>query len=241
MRQVPIKAILFDLDGTLLRVQMTEFIPRYVAGLAACCDDLAKPKAFQQALLGSIRMLLQETGNGRQTNEERVFATLHERLAVPEQVLRERFEQYRQNGLQELQGLVKPIPLARVILAECRRVGVPLVLATNPVFPRFMIDARLQWGELEREAFAHLTCFENSRFCKPQPGYFSEIADRLELPPAHCLMVGNDTQHDLAASAVGMQTFLVDTWVVEREGPAWPCPHRGDHADLQAFLNQGLE
>lgn len=234
------RAVLFDLDGTLLRVQMAEFIPRYIDGLAACCSDLVKPKKFQQAMLETIRMLIQSNGDGQMTNEQRVFSSLHERLAVPERLLRECFEQYRQGGLSNLRSLVKPIPLARAIVKECRSTGVPLVLATNPVFPKFMIDARLEWGELDRQIFSHLTCFENSCFCKPHPGYFSEIAEQLQFAPEQCLMVGNDTQHDLAAAAVGMQTFLVDTWIVQREGADWPCSHRGDHADLQNYLRAAL-
>jgi FMN phosphatase YigB (HAD superfamily) len=233
-----VRAILFDLDGTLLKVQMSEFIPRYIAGLAACCDDLVTPKRFQQAMLGSIRMLIQCAGDGLATNAQRVFAALQERLEVPEEQLRERFEHYRQTGLADLQPLVSPIPLARAILEECRAKQVALVLATNPVFPRFMIDARVAWGNLDQQFFHHQTSFENSRFCKPHPGYFREICTQLGLAPQECLMVGNDTQHDLAASAVGMPTFLVDTWIVEREGPHWPCPNRGDHAALQGYLRE---
>ncbi len=239
-QRAQLKAVLFDLDGTLLRVQMAAFISCYVDGLAACCADLVTPKTFQQAMLGSIRMLVQCDGNGRETNERRVFSTLQERLAVPEKLLRERFDQYRRERVSELQPLVKPIPLARVILEECRQHGVQLVLATNPVFPRFMIDARLEWGELKGQSFCHLTCFENSRFCKPHAGYFQEILSQLQLNPEQCLMVGNDTQHDLAAAAVGMPTFLVDTWIVERDGPDWPCPQRGDHAALQTYLRDLL-
>ncbi len=217
---------------------MAEFIPRYIDGLAACCADLTKPKTFQRAMLGTIRMLIQSAGDGISTNAQRVFAALQERLEVPEEQLRERFEHYRQTGLAELQPLVKPIPLARAILEECRTKQMTLVLATNPVFPRFMIDARVAWGGLDQGIFHHLTSIENSRFCKPHPGYFREICEQLGLAPQQCLMVGNDTQHDLAASAVGMPTFLVDTWVVEREGTPWPCPNRGDHAALQGYLRE---
>jgi FMN phosphatase YigB (HAD superfamily) len=99
-----------------------------------------------------------------------------------------------------------------------------------------MIQARLRWGQLDDIPFRHLTSFENSRYCKPQSGYFRDIVEQLGLTPERCLMVGNDTTQDLSAAAVGMQTFLVDTWIVERGGAEWPCEHRGDHGDLQRFL-----
>ncbi len=234
-----IKAILFDLDGTLLRVPMAEFIPLYVDGLASCCSDLVKPKKFQKMMLAAIRSLFQ-AGDGAMTNEQRVFSFLHHQLAIPEPVLKQRFERYRLEGLESLKGLIKPIPLAMEILKECRAAGIPLVLATNPVFPAFMIDARLAWGELERSMFSHLTSFENSCFCKPHAGYFREISELLGVAAEHCLMVGNDPNQDMAAVAIGMQTFLVDTWIVSRQGTEWPCLHRGDHATLQRFLRKAL-
>jgi FMN phosphatase YigB (HAD superfamily) len=233
-------AILFDLDGTLLRVQMSEFIPRYIEGLASYCRTHVKPKKFERVMQAAIRALIRDHGDGVRTNEERVYSLLQHQLAIPEAVLRDCFQRFAEEQLESLQDLVRPIPLARKILTECQRQGVTLVLATNPVFPEFMIQARLRWGQLDDIPFQHLTSFENSRYCKPQSGYFREIADKLQLEPSRCLMVGNDTQQDLSAAAVGMKTFLVDTWVVEREGSQWPCEHRGDHSDLQRFLQQQL-
>lgn len=234
----PLDAVLFDLDGTLLRVQMAEFIPRYIEGVAHHCRTLVNPKNFSRVMLDAIRELIQSTGDGRTTNEQRVFLTLQQQLSIPESVLRESFDNFAADGLDSLRDLVHPIPIARRILAECRRQGLTLVLATNPVFPEFMIQARLKWGGLDDISFRHLTSYENSCYCKPQSGYFLEIADRLGVAPEKCLMVGNDTSHDLAAVGVGMQTFLVDTWVVERDGAAWPCEHRGDHEALHRFLCQ---
>lgn len=235
-----IRAVLFDLDGTLLRVQMAEFIPRYIHGLAKYCVDYVTPKKFEQAMLSAIRSLIRHTGDGEITNEQRLFSILQQQLTVPEKVLRQALESYRQGDIEELQPLVKSIPLATTIVKECLQQQIPLVLATNPVFPEFMISARLKWAGLDDLRFDHLTSYENSRYCKPQSGYFSEIAAQLGIEPKHCLMVGNDTQHDLAAAAVGMQTFLVDTWIIEREGSSWPCEHRGDHLQLQQFLQQRL-
>ncbi len=235
-----IKAILFDLDGTLIRVQMSKYIPRYIDGLAIYCSDLVKPKKFHQAMLDSIRILIQHGGDGLQTNEQRVFSTLQHQLAIPENQLRQCFDQFRCEGMAEMKDLVQPIPLAREIIEECRQLDVPLVLATNSVFPAFMIEARLQWGALDDSLFCHLTSFENSCYCKPHVGYFREISEHLGIAAEDCLMVGNDTSHDLAAMEIGMQTFLVDTWIVKRDGIAWSCDHQGDHAALQLFLRQRL-
>ncbi len=240
LTSVEIRAVLFDLDGTLLRVQMAEFVLRYINGLADFCSGSVAPKKFEQAMRSAIRSLIRFPGDGKTTNEQRLLASLQRQLGGSSAVFQQCFDLYRQSGMAELQELVKPIPMAKTIVADCQQRKIPLVLATNPVFPEFMISARLKWAGMADLRFAHVSSFENSCYCKPQAGYFAEIAQRIGVEPEHCLMVGNDTQHDLAAAAIGMQTFLIDTWVIEREGADWPCEHRGDHLLLQQFLQQRL-
>jgi hypothetical protein len=48
-------------------------------------------------------------------------------------------------------------------------------------------------------------------------------------------MVGNDTEHDLSATRVGIKTFLVDTWLIDR-GTDFAPDYRGGHLDLYRFL-----
>lgn len=232
------EAVLFDLDGTLLRAEMSTFIPRYVEALADYCARRVSPARFSRAMLKAIRELILTEGDGRETNEERLYRTLRREIDLPAGLLQDSLEHFSGNGLDGLRHLIRPIPLAQQIVRECREQGVPLVLATNPVFPRFMVAARLAWAGLAEADFAHLTSYENSHYCKPQSGYFRQVAETIGVSPQQCLMVGNDLSHDLAAVAVGMEAFLVDTWVVEREGPTWPCDHRGDHAALQRFLRE---
>lgn len=235
-----IEAVLFDLDGTLLRAQMKEFISQYIQGLSAHCANRVKPKKFEKTLLKIIHDLIHIEGDGSMTNEERVYAGMRQELALPKSMMDESLAQLKKTGLDRLQQFVQPVPLAKKIVNGCQKKGIPLVLATNPVFPKFMIQARLKWAELKEDSFTYLTSYENSHYCKPHAGYFQAIADKLGIAPENCLMVGNDINHDLAAVAVGMKTFLVDTWLVDRDGPEWPCEHRGDHGSLQRFLQEHL-
>lgn len=236
----PIEAILFDLDGTLLRVQMEHFIPRYVERLAAYFANDIKPETFSKVMIFAIRKLIATTGDGRLSNEERFHALLEGELGLSPELFAQGLDYFARNHLEELKAQVHAIPLAIRIVKECHLRGIPLVLATNPVFPRFMIDARMRWGGLDLGLFSHVTSYENSRYCKPQAGYFQDIAQMLELPPQRCLMIGNDSSHDLAAVATGMRAFLVDTWLVERDEPRWPSHYRGDHSTLQRFLRTAL-
>jgi len=229
------RAVLFDLDGTLLQVEMRSFIPRYVAGFHACCSDLVDYDPLQRAMRAGIHLLL-ETECGRRSNEERLFAFLADRLQLGEGLLRERFARFLDTGLEPLADAILEIPEAVSLLECCRKAQVPLVLATNPVFPQALIAARCRWAGLDLDHFVLVTSFENSRYCKPQRGYFSEVAVRLGVDPRDCLMVGNDTSHDLSATEIGMTTWLVDSYLLERDGPTWEPDYRGSHQELLDFL-----
>jgi len=237
MSTVNFNAILFDLDGTLLQVEMRQFIPRYVAGFHNFCRDLVEFERLQQVMRSGIRLLL-ETVDGARSNEDRLFAFVAASLELDEKLLRERFTRFRLNGFEELSDVVRPIAEAPSLLEHCRRAGIPLVLATNPVFPRSLIEARCHWAGIDLDHFDHLTCFENSRHCKPQPGYFLDIAAEVKVEPETCLMVGNDTSHDLAATEAGMTTWLVDSFLLERKGPTWEPDYRGNHRQLLSYLRE---
>lgn len=233
------KAVLFDLDGTLLQVEMRHFIPRYVSGFHTCCSDLFTFERLQRAMRAGIHLLI-GSEDGTCSNEDRLFGYLAECLTTDEGVLRERFQRYLSGGFDALADAVQPIPEAKQLIASCLRAGVPVVLATNPVFPRALIEARCRWAGLGVEQFSLLTSFENSCYCKPQGGYFREVAARLGVEPRKCLMIGNDTSHDLAASEAGMTTWLVDRYLLERDGPSFEPDHRGDHGVLLDYLRQTL-
>ena len=56
------------------------------------------------------------------------------------------------------------------------------------------------------------------------------------LQAEECLMVGNDSRHDLAARDVGIPTFLVDTWLIDRCQGDFTADLRGDHSFLLDFI-----
>jgi HAD superfamily hydrolase (TIGR01549 family) len=230
-----IRAILFDLDGTLVQVEMQEFIPRYLQKLSAWFAPEIEPVRFQSLVRAAITGLLQPR-TADVTNEELLLQGLEQQLQLKPDRFRQTYRQWIAEEVEMLQPLVAPHPLTRTLVEmaferECR-----VVIATNPVFPRALIEARLRWAGLADCPFELVTCYENSCHCKPNPEYFQEILDKLQLPPAACLMVGNDNYHDVAARMAGIPTFLVETWLIDR-GPAGLRPdYRGDHQELLAFL-----
>jgi len=221
-----VKGVLFDLDGTLLQVEMREFIPAYIEGLAKHFPDVPDPLVFARAIKDSIRALLASDA-GVFNNEQFFLATLGRQLGLDATVCGERVRRYCANGMAGLETLVRPLALARDILARCFERGLKVVVATNPVFPRPLVEARLRWAQIADFPFDYVTTFDNSRYCKPHPGYFRE-----------CVMVGNDTEHDLGARSAGIPTFLVDTWLLDRAKGEYVTDFRGGHGDLLRFLGR---
>lgn len=225
-----LKGIFFDLDGTLLQVDMNRFIPAYVEGLAEVCADLAEPRRFTDVVLQATSALLRSE-RGDCSNQQLFHSAIERHLAISTDLFNQRLQRYCSDQLPALAPLITPHRLAPRILRGCFERGLKVVIATNPVFPRPLVEARLDWGAMGEFTFDLVTSYENSRFCKPNPGYFEDILQTLGLAPEHCLMVGNDTIHDLSARKAGIATYLLDTWLVDRGGGFQP-DYRGGHAEL---------
>lgn len=230
-----VRAVLFDLDGTLLGVDMQTFIPAYLDGLAKRMIDLADSRQIADAMRQAVIGLLTEV-DGRDTLEQRMLASLCQQLAIPPERYHAALEDFCLNSLSGLRSLVQGHPLSPSLLDACLERGWQVVLATNPIFPRATIDARLIWAGIDPSIFHHVTDYQSCRFCKPHTEYFTEILARLDMTAERCLMVGNDTQHDMAAGLVGIKTCLLTLWRIDRRGSRFPADWEGTHEELLCLL-----
>lgn len=233
----PVQAVMFDLDGTLIDVDMQIFVPLYLRRLAGRLEPYVDPRRAVRTLRAAVMAMLGDT-TGESSLEELLRAMLAEELQLAWPDYQKGLAAFCREDLPELQSMVKPHPLARDLVEACVERGWRVILATNPIFPRTVIDARLAWGGLDGLPFRPVTSYETSRHCKPHPGFFRDLLAELELPPRACLMVGNDTLHDLAAGRVGMPTCLLTTWRIDRE-PVLPAIWEGSHQALLEQLRPG--
>lgn len=232
----PVQAVLFDLDGTLIDVDMQVFIPLYLRRLAARLEAYVEPRRALATLRAAVMAMLGGT-DGQRSLEALLRSKLGEELQLAWSDYQAGLVTFCREDLAELRPLIKPHPLARDLVEACLGRGWRVVLATNPIFPREVIAARLAWSGLDDLPFQPVTSYETSRQCKPHPGFFHDLLAELGLPAQACLMVGNDTLHDLAAGLVGMPTCLLTTWRIDRTPvlPAdWEGPHRALLDQLQA-------
>ena len=227
------KAILFDLDGTLLPMDADTFGKRYFGAITRWLAPHGyDPKAtLESIMLGSYAMVK----NGGDTSNEQVFWEVFEgRHGKIDRGVFDAF--YATEAIHVLDVCTPDARAARVIEAV-KKGGALAVLATNPMFPAVFTELRARYAGLNTEDFALITTFENSRRCKPNPAYYEEILSRLGLSPDECLMVGNDVEEDMIpAAALGMDTFLLTDCLINKKDRDVSVYQRGNFDDLLAYL-----
>ena len=115
--------------------------------------------------------------------------------------------------------------------------GLTVALATNPIFPMVAQTQRLSWAGLKENDFIHITAYENSRHCKPNPEYYKDIMAELNLGPEECVMVGNDVGEDMIAEKLGMKVFLLTDCLINRKNEDISKYPHGGFKELADFLN----
>jgi FMN phosphatase YigB (HAD superfamily) len=225
-----LRGVLFDLDGTLLDLDLSAFLRRYFAALGAAASPHFPGVPFMAAVLESTSAM-QRPHEGR-TNKD-VFDDDFRALTGIDLAQRgDVLDDFYRDVFPTLGGGYGPAAGAREAVVTARDLGLKVAVATQPIFPAAAIMHRLAWAGLADVAFDAVTTYETMRACKPLPAYFEQTASMIGCAPGECLMVGDDRAMDLPAAAVGMRTFYVGS-------DADACAdHRGTMADLAALLRR---
>jgi FMN phosphatase YigB (HAD superfamily) len=230
------KAILFDLDGTLLKVNMDYFLQHYLKSLAQHVNGVFDPDEFIGHVLSATKTMIHEISS-ETTNKESFMAYFLPRVSPDSDEIFPLLDDFYSKVFPQLQVHADTFPGVEEIMEQAVKLQCPLVLATNPVFPMEAIRHRMHWAGLKDDLFCLVTAYENMHFCKPHREYYLEIASYLEIPPEECLMVGNDADDDIIAAArAGMKTYLVEDCLVNKSGREPRPDFRGYLSDLKTFL-----
>jgi FMN phosphatase YigB (HAD superfamily) len=234
-KQKRYSALLVDLDGTLLNIELERFIFAYMDALSNRFTNLVEKEDFIRHLFTATSMMVKN--NDPQVNNETAFYDVFcPLIGQPLDKIEPIIDHFYQNDFPALSCWGSEQPAAKAVVETARAKKIPLVLATNPIFPATATLQRLAWGGLQAEDFQLITTMETMHFCKPNPHYYLEIAEKIGCPPERCLMAGNDTLEDLVAAEVGMDTFLVEDYILHRQGTEYRYDYRGSLEDYLALI-----
>ena len=177
--------------------------------------------------------------DGSMTNEEafwKYFSTVYSK----EQAKRDdpHFEAFYREDFDEVAKVCGHTPRAREVIDLLKASGIRRVLATNPIFPSIATEKRMAWAGLSPKDFELFTTYENSRYCKPNPSYYSAILKTIGCRPEECAMVGNDVGEDMVAKALGMEVFLLTDCIINKQNEDISVYPHGDFDELLLWLKK---
>lgn len=203
-----LRAVLLDLDGTLLDTRLDQFIPQYIRAFAAYMSPWMSAETFQEALMAGTRAMIANHDPG-ETNAQVFWRAFNARSPIPRERLMPAIERFYAAEYPKLARYARPRRAARPLVEELLSRGYQIVLATNPLFPETAIRQRMGWAGVADLPFHLVTTYENMHTTKPSPAYYREIAERIAVPPAACLMAGDDLAMDGPALSAGMRFFHI--------------------------------
>ena len=231
-----ITTVLFDLDGTLLPMELDSFLETYFALLikklsAHGYDPVKAENGMWESLMTMI------ANDGSRTNEEVFWDRFCQELGEGVRNDKAVFQDFYQNEFHGAKAACGYDPKAAETVAAVKARGLRVVLATSPLYPSIATENRIRWAGFQPEDFELYTTYENYHYCKPNPAYYQEVLDRLGLKADQCLMVGNDAIEDVAATEVGIKVFLLPKYLINRKNVDISSLPQGDFDDLLNYID----
>lgn len=231
-----LKAVFFDLDGTLLPMDMDVFIKSYFGAIS---QKLA-PQGYNPKEL--ISVIWQGTGamiknDGTHTNEEvfwNAFVSFYGKKKLKDTIY---FDKFYEENFDDLKSVCGFNPKAAATVKALKEKNLRLILATNPLFPSIATEKRIAFAGLKPSDFEFFTSYENTSFCKPNPNYYLDVLNRTGLRAEDCLMVGNDVSDDMIAKDLGFKVFLLTDCLINKENADISKYPHGDFDALIAYVN----
>lgn len=214
---VSYRAVFFDLDGTLLPMELDEFLGRYFDGIRAfAAREGFDERAFSAGLFAGVAAM---TGHdGSITNDEAFWDAFCASAGGERAGWEPTFLRYYGTEFASIGDAVEADPAAARAIRALRAKGYPLVLATMPLFPLEAVEKRLAWAGVDPLDFARVTRYDNSRAAKPSAAYYAENLAACGLSGTDVLMVGNNTVDDLAFRNLGAEVYLATDFLLNPTG-----------------------
>jgi FMN phosphatase YigB (HAD superfamily) len=234
----PVKHLLVDLDGTLLGNRNLALSYDFLRQAMKSLRVYGGFRQSSRALLGIASELTKASKEF--TNDHRIVEIFSHRMNLS---IEEGRRILRENVFAIFPTLERhfyPIEGAKEFLTWAHE-RYPLTLATNPIWPREIVELRVRWAGIDPELFNGMTDAHRMHAYKPSAEYYQEILEQEGLQPDECLLIGDNVKMDLPATKVGIRVYIVGPFkrmipvrYSKAKAPAW----RGNYQHLQTLLEE---
>lgn len=206
-----IKAVLLDLDDTLLLNADRTFVPSYLRLL----DQFIRQRWGYPQFSDVLRRFISAAATLRDvrlTNMALAEAIIADATGRDQADMQATFAEFYHDWYPKLRDCVEPVKVAPTLFDNLRSQGYAVVIATNPLYPADAIRQRIEWAGLPGDfsQYALVTHSENMHFVKPDPAYYAEIVARVGVEPDESLMVGDSLTNDMQPAArLGLNTYCI--------------------------------
>ncbi len=235
------KNFLFDLDGTLLPMDMKYFIDLYVAAFCKSMVPVTKieSKPLMNAIWTSVAKMAKNDGDC--LNIDIFWQTMNSVCKRDMRVFSDNFDNFYRGEFSVCRAATKVQPLARIVVDYIRQRGGNIIVSTNPIFPKSSTYSRIEWAGLSPNDFSYITTYDNSSACKPNLNYFEEICSVCGIHPEESLVIGNDVDEDMISSRLGFDTFLVTDCLINRYNKELTLFRNGSFGELFDFIQDSYK
>lgn len=202
-----IKAILLDLDNTLLENPDMQFAQTMLAAFDQyfAAADVADAS---QSLRRAIKAM-----SGGQKGDKSNRDLLISMLGRDKEHIEAVFNRFYAEVYPSMSDCIKAVGGANELIVALKAMGLELAIATNPIYPETAVKQRMKWANLplDEGLYSLITSADNMHFAKPDMAYYAEILGRLGVEPDEAVMIGDSQRNDIIpASSLGIHSVSVD-------------------------------
>lgn len=229
------RTIFFDLDGTLLPIDMDTFLAQYFSSLKRFADARGYDgNAILAAVNQGVKSMV---GTDPRMNDVCFWETFEALTGKTRAEFEPLLMEFYETDFDAIGNMVEANPCAVQIVEALVQKGYQLFLTTMPLFPPVAVEARLRWAGIDDPSvFDRITTYDNSHAAKPHLAYFQENIDLARGGANEVLMVGNNTREDLACCELGADAYLVTDWLLDPIDLDYHAMKHGSLEDLLAFV-----
>ena len=209
-----IKAVFFDLDGSLLPMEEEMFTKHYFDLLCKKVESYSYDKEkFVQTVWAGIKAI--KKNDGLKFNEEVFWDVFSSVYGVEESIkIKKFFNLFYTNEFKQTKAVCFENPHAKEIIDFCKQKGLKIALTTSPFFPKEGVVSRLEFLELSENDFDFITHYSNMKSSKPQKTFYKQVMDFLDVKPNEVVMFGNSESDDgIPMFELGVKVYMVGDFV----------------------------